>query len=219
MGDQILSAVQKKAHFWANVLGRLCGVRAVFLSGSLVTENADSLSDIDFFIIAKRGQIWTARFFIFLVLRICGQLATEKKHAGRICPNHFVVEDFITLRQQNAYTAEMFSRNIPLYDPYDVYLKFAKANTWVNEFGCHFSVKNNGSKRLQEPQNPTCFVRILERFLRWVQYQKIKRNPLTQLPGAQIVLTNKELRFHPRPKSPPAPNDPPYGVLTYESSQ
>ena len=82
-----------RAKFWANFLGKLPGVAAIFLSGSMASGKATKKSDIDFFILAHPGKIWTARFFIFFVLKSMGKLSKPHHHEGQICPNHFITTD------------------------------------------------------------------------------------------------------------------------------
>jgi len=60
---------------WATKLGKLPGVAAIFLSGSRAQDRGTDESDIDFFIIARPGQIWTARFFVLVTLKLHNQLA------------------------------------------------------------------------------------------------------------------------------------------------
>jgi predicted nucleotidyltransferase len=193
--------LHKKAFRWAHVLGSLPGVRAIFLSGSLATGNAKPTSDIDIFVIAKPGQIWTARFFIFIVLKIFNQLAKPHHHAGKICPNHFITEDSLEIQEQDAYAAHLFSRNIPLYDPKNIFSEFMAVNKdWWEKFG-YKDQKNQfvGVQDFEPLQNISN--NSLEQFLRRLQIKRIKNNPEYKTPGAKIVLTDTELRFHPEPKN------------------
>jgi len=98
-----------KAKFWARILGLLPSVRAIFLSGSVAQGRATDSSDIDFFIIARHGQIWTARFFVFLILKIFRQIRTSKNHAGKICPNHFITDTHLEIQEKDVYSANLFS--------------------------------------------------------------------------------------------------------------
>ena len=204
-GDLYLDKAQK----WAKILGKCPGVMAIFLSGSIPQGKATDQSDIDFFIIAREGQIWTARFFVFLVLKLCQQIATESDHAGKICPNHF-----IKIQEQDKYAANLFSHNIPLYDPYNLWSEFVKANEeWIGEFGYKFfkfvqgnpsalgaSPLKKGERILKSPLRGG-FRGPWEQTLKSIQTKKIKNNPDYKLPGAKIVLEDHELRLHPKPKN------------------
>ena len=196
--------LHQKAQHWARRLGRLPGVLCVSLSGSMATGRATSWSDIDLFFICAPGQIWTARFFVFLVLKGLGAIATEAKHAGQICPNHFITADSLRLRQQAKYTADLFSSAIPLFDPYGIWPHFQAQNKdWIASFGHEYKTEVT-PKKLHLPKRKNGLWRMVERVLRFGQIHKIRRNPQFQRPGAQIVLSETELRFHPSPRVPNA---------------
>ena len=198
-----MDKVRKKAHFWAQIIGRLPGVAAVFLSGSLAQGRAKSTSDIDFFIITYSGCIWTARFWTNLILKLTFNLSKPKHHQARICPNHFITANSLEIVEQDAYSAHLFSHNQALYDPHHLWPDFVKANDWVHEFGEAFPVlvetvsSRSRAFELIEKAKPSSG----EKLLRMIQMAKIKRNPDFKLPGAKIILKDTELRFHPDPKN------------------
>ncbi len=190
----------KKAKFWAKILGYCPSVVAIFLSGSVAIGNAKKSSDIDFFIIARNGRIWTARFFVFLVLKLFRQLAKPENHAGKICPNHFITDDCLEIVEQDQYAANLFAHNITLSDFKNIFPVFAQTNQkWVTKFGESFSdydLKRNPSFSLMTNKPSR-----LESFLRKIQIKKIQKNPDYQKQNAKIILENNELRFHPEPKN------------------
>ena len=189
----------KKAKFWAQILGKFPGVRAIFLSGSLAQKKGNKNADIDFFIIARHGQIWTARFFIFIVLKIFCQLAKEKNHAGKICPNHFISDQNLEIQEQDAYAAHLFSNNQPLYDPDNLFSLFIKTNKhWMKTFGIIPTIPIDLIP-IQSRNNH--YKNWFESFLKKIQINKIKKNPEYYFPEAKIVLSDTELRFHPKPKN------------------
>ncbi len=191
----------RKAEKWAKICGILPGVRAIFLSGSIAAGRATKKSDIDWFIIAKHGQIWTARFFVFLVLKLSGEMVSEKNHAMKICPNHFITDMQLEIKEKDTYSAELFSHNFPLYDPDHIFLNFVEKNSqWVKKFREHFpDVPPPGFGT--NPRKPGFLARLLEKFLAVFQIMKIRSNPDYKLPGAKIILEDEELRFHPKPKN------------------
>lgn len=199
-----LRKLRKKADLWAQKLGKLMGVRAIFLSGSVAQGTADKSSDIDFFFIARKNQIWTARFFVFLWLKINREITRPQEHAEKICPNHFITEENLEIQEKDAYSAHLFSHNIPLYDPDHLFPRFAQTNQkWVQKFGESFEGKALQIKiePLPERKSKEIFQKVLEKFLEKVQKEKIKRNPNFKNPQAKIILTERELRFHPKPKN------------------
>lgn len=196
--DQILL---KKASLWAKTLGHLPSVQAIFLSGSIASGKARKTSDIDFLIIARAGQIWTARFFIFIVLKTFGQLSKPNHHAGKICPNHFLTDHSLEIDEKDAYAAQLFSHNIPLYDPLSLWSNFVDENKeWIESFGETFEEIPD---KIFGPPRKRFRVRksLWEVFFRWIQRTKIINNPEYKKPGAKIILSDQELRFHPIPKN------------------
>ena len=191
----------RKAYFWSKILGRLPGVRAVFLSGSVAQGLAKETSDIDILVVAKYRRIWVARFLIFSVLKFFEQIATEKDHAGKICPNHFITDHSLEIQEKDAYSAALFSCNIPLYDPDHVFPHLVAANEeWIKSFGERFfEPPAPGFGLPKKTKNlPKLVIEIL---MKRLQIWKIKKNPDFQIPGAKIILSDTEIRFHPRPKS------------------
>lgn len=200
----------KKAQKWAKILGRCPGVMAIFLSGSLSQGKATEQSDIDFFIIAREDQIWTARFFVFLVLKLCWQIATEKDHASKICPNHFITHQHLEIQEQDEYAANLFSHNIPLYDPFSLWSEFVEANkSWIEGFGYTFFLPLEQGEMPDRAEGIECSISRhstntwAECMFKSLQTQKIKSNPNYKHPRAKIVLEDHELRFHPKPKNTP----------------
>ena len=199
----------QKAQRWAHRLGKIPTVEAVFLSGSLATGKATQASDIDLFVIVRPGTIWCTRAEVFVLLKIFRQLAKPDNHAGKICPNHFITSDNLELNEKNAYSAEMFSQNVPLYDPRNIFVEFAEANGWVREFGYTFQITNN---KKQKPKTRylifdicslvfVALAKLLEPFLKYPQKWKIERSKIFKKGGHGIFLEDTELRFHPILKS------------------
>ena len=191
----------KKAEKWARILGKLPGVQAIFLSGSLASGKAKNSSDIDFLIIARSGQIWTARFFVFVVLKLCGQIAKPHNHKGQICPNHFITDHSLKIEEKDAYAAQLFCHNIPLYDPHELWRNFVDENKeWIESFG--ETLHEIPEKHFGPPSKKSQIHHSLwETFFRKMQKKKIMKNPEYKPPGAKIVLNENELRFHPKPKN------------------
>jgi len=91
----------KRAEFWTRLIARLPYVKAVAVYSSLAIKNSDSESDIDLFIIASSGRLWTARFFVnsflkFFRLRPQGENAKDK-----FCASYFIGEENLSLSKVN----------------------------------------------------------------------------------------------------------------------
>ena len=91
----------KKATKWAKKLGKQKYVEAIFLSGSLAQGHASQEADIDFFIIATPGRIWTARFRVFVQLKApTGNSPNRTIMLARFCPNHFITADHLEIAEK-----------------------------------------------------------------------------------------------------------------------
>lgn len=187
-------------------LSRLPGVVAIFLSGSHAQGTANQDSDIDLFIIAQPGRIWTARFFVYATLFLTGKMRRTRDTKNKFCPNHFITADSLEIQEKDAYSAHLFSHNIPLHDVNNIFAQFAIINQpWAQNFGESFDSQWLMARSQREKKNPhkipNSLQKLTESFLKYLQKKKIQHHPDTQLPGAKIILTDTELRFHPRPKN------------------
>jgi len=185
----------------AQKLGKLPGVAAIFLSGSLAQGHGGQNSDIDFFVIAHPGQIWTARFFVFVYLKLKKQLAKPHDHAGKICPNHFITTNQLEIQEKDAYSANLFSHNQPAYDPGNIFVEFVQQNQWVRDFGEKFVYPVGTGRDLSRAGRDRPLRKPIEFVLKHLQTRIIKNNPEFKTPGAKIILTSTELRFHPNPRN------------------
>ena len=184
-------------------LTNLPGVEAIFLSGSRAQGHASENSDIDLFILATPGRIWTARFFVYITLFLKRKMRRSKNTKNLFCPNHFITTSSLKIQEKDAYSAHLFSHNIPLHDMNNYFVQFAKINQkWVQKFGESFD-KEILKKRTSplKIKVPTIFERWIESIFKYIQKAKILRHPDTKLLGSKIILNDTELRFHPRPRN------------------
>lgn len=196
---------RKKAQRWAHFLAWMPGVSAIFLSGSIPQGRVNKNSDIDFFIVAESGQIFTARFFVAGFLRLFNQLANDKgNHAGKICPNHFITDDSLLIKEQDDYAAKLFSHNEFLAGDIRVWEMFVSQNKeWIKAFG--YSFKN---------YFPVCFLEkiefyhknnwLIKKLENWCKNHQIKRfnkNKEKLEKVAKVWFTDTEIRLHPVPKN------------------
>ncbi len=186
------------------ILSQIKSLKCISISGSFVTGDFKDSSDYDIFCICVPGRIWTTRFLVQLFLILAGKIAREKNHAGKICPNHFITTDGLRLQQQNEYTANLFSKAFSVYDPNGIWGHFQAANKeWIKAYGYNYLDEKRVDSVLIQNSKKGCIGDLFEKMVEKIQRWKIAQNPLTRLPKAQIILSDKELRFHPRPKSIP----------------
>lgn len=194
----------------ARLLSFMPYVQAVFASGSLALENTDYDSDLDLFIITKSGRIWTARFIINSVLDVLGlkRKPKDKIAPNKICPNHLIADNALTITNQNIFTAKVYSHLVPIYVRSRSLLKnFQHDNQWINSYICNwsfptehlvhnFSVATN-IKYAKEAILNTKLGKLIENLCRKYQKHRIEKNPLTHNPHGRIEYDDNRLEFHP----------------------
>lgn len=126
----------KKVVRW---LALLPGVRLIGVCNTLAYSNAREESDIDLFIIAEKGKVWTARFYCLLFLKIFGLRPKAGKTKDRFCLSFFVDADNLDLTTQalprdDIYLWYWINQLCPVYDAGGYYQKFKAANSWTKKY-------------------------------------------------------------------------------------
>ncbi len=93
-------------------------IQNIFACNSLGFLHSRPESDIDLFIVVRRGRIWCARFFAVLVAKLFGRPhATHFKDA--VCLSFFAVEganmEKVALAQDDVYFRHWLAHLLPLY--------------------------------------------------------------------------------------------------------
>lgn len=178
-------------------------VRLVGLNGSMMTGLLHEGSDIDFFIIAKRGHIFTARILSTTLVKLLGLHRTPHHVAGRICLNRYAADDYLQISPRNLYHAWVFHNLYPLAgEPYFA-RAFSRANRWMAVYGL--------SPQVPRPFWQLGFARIIQAVLEvllhpWAaalerraaawQRNRAAHDTRVNHPESVVVLTDDELRFH-----------------------
>lgn len=111
-------------------------LRMVAVCNSLSFGIVDEKSDIDLFVVAKKGRLFTVRFFLTLVLSLLGVRRHGKSVSGRFCLSFFVDESALGFSEiaikKDLYLAYWVKKIVPVYGSRDVFLRFKESNQWVN---------------------------------------------------------------------------------------
>lgn len=106
-------------------------VRFAGITGKSAVEGPRMNDDIDLFIIAKSGFIWTTRFIVVSLAKMLGI------HGGNgVCLNLFFDELDLTITKikQNSYIAHEILQMKPLVDKESIFYAFIETNKWIFEY-------------------------------------------------------------------------------------
>jgi glycosyltransferase involved in cell wall biosynthesis len=180
-----------------SVLAKLPFVRALILSGGVVHKNPSARPDIDLFVVAARGRVYTAYTWLVLMTKLLGKRAL-------VCPNYLVDEGELAVAyHRDLFTAHQLVSARP-FSGRASYEQWCRANeAWVKEIFPGFVPKAEGSaveasvlQRAGElalaPMGTT-----VERLLRaaWRFRLGPKRRP-THAESRDVVLSDGILKLH-----------------------
>ena len=192
----------------ARFFGYLPFIDFVFGAGSMALGNVHQDSDFDVIVGAKSGRIFTTRFFCVLMFGLLGRRRQKLSHkeaaSDNICFNHFVAPESYCLRPpHNIYWQELYRNLVPIYGREEKIGEFFKANGWIGERNYSDDLRH----KFHKPGFAGLFLEkilgggfgdFIERFLKYVQVQRIKKS-LKDSMGFEprLVFNDKELEFHP----------------------
>ncbi len=194
-------------------------VRALAGSGSLAVDNTKHTSDLDIFVIAKEGRVWTTRLMLLVASQILGRRRVygERSAPDMLCLNHYITDRALRISSdiQNVCMAMQYTSLVPLFSD-SLVRTFQQRNVfWMNaqvrlpagiggpsvphRYTISLPVwmlviKEQVEKILLEPIGD-----YLERFAELLQRAVISRHRTSR---GRIVLAYHELAFHPDTKVP-----------------
>ncbi len=130
----------KKARIFARCIAHIPFIRLVCVCNSLGFNHAQEESDIDFFIVAKKGSMWFVRLLTTGLAHILGQRPTSIHQKDRLCLSFYISDDSLDisrlqLQEHNGFPDVYFSfwilYCVPLYDEQSTFDAFVKENAWV----------------------------------------------------------------------------------------
>lgn len=203
--------------FWARVrqygqyIVQVPFVEMIAVCNNLAYDNAAESSDIDLFIVIKRGRMWLARLIITLILQFFGVRRYGSKIAGRFCLSFFVTPKKLDmkpllLRPEDPYMAYWTKLIKPIYGK-DMYSKFVDENKgWLNEqYGLSFDEKLDqqiafSGKSIHKKFWEWIFKGWLGDLLEWILKKTFKKRTLAKSrklgPEASVVVMDDMLKFH-----------------------
>lgn len=190
-------------------------VRMVAVGNTLAIEHAREDSDIDFFIIAKTGRLWTVRLISLLLLQLAGLRRHGRHIQDRLCLSFYATEEALDLStlakpSLDPYLAYWVASLWPVYGK-ETYKKFWQANFWIKQFlPTVFARETNGPRRVDESWFSKswrigfeCILdgvlgNALEKFCRLIMLRRIysHSNSRLQRQETDVVVSDRILKFH-----------------------
>lgn len=126
-------------------------IRAMAITGSLPTDNADDDGDPDFLVITARNRIWTVFFFLGSIQKLTS--------IQTLCPNFYISEEDLGIAPRDFYNARELTQAIPLMGP-DLFDRFLQANDWVADYVPNYQ---RIPHREEQPLPPSAPLRLMGR--------------------------------------------------------
>lgn len=190
----------KKQKRWKKVIGVLRffpGIEGIALCNLLPLSFTKSTSDIDIFILAKEGRVWTTRFFVTFFLRLLRLRPGEAKR-DPIDASFFVstsAYDFspLFLQPKDPYFSFWLRSLLPVYEKKTgIFKTFFEANAFVD----YAIIPELSTPQTHPFQFPT-FGEIGETFFKRIQLRIMPVTLRTRMnQSTDIVVNDALLKFH-----------------------
>lgn len=130
----------RRARQVASVLRLVPFVRFIGVVNTLALDNARPESDIDLFIIVKRGRLWLTRALVTALVHAMGIRRHGSTVTDRVCLSFYVSDGALNLEPlkhpaiaHDSYLAYWVTEVVPLYSRGDAWQSFLHANEWVTK--------------------------------------------------------------------------------------
>ncbi len=200
-------------------------VRMVAVCNTLAFNNPTKESDIDLFVVVKRGRLFLARTFATILFTILGVRRHGRKIAGRFCLSFYVTEDALNIEgvkrgPDDIYLPYWLLTLKPVYGE-AVYEELLRQNTWIQKYFPRSVELENGAEDDGNDSAAADSSRVLKNrpFLRgiaglqekiydkklgdkleaWIagkQMARHQRNFRELGPDASVVVSDSMLKFH-----------------------
>lgn len=185
-------------------------LRMVAVCNNLAFGKVDGKSDIDLFIVAKKGRLFFVRSVITLLLHLRGVRRHGRKISGRFCLSFFVDDSFLALSKvsiaRDFYLAYWTKSMVPVFDD-GIFSLFIKKNAWVDDY-FDSSVKFE-RKVFEDSVGRKTFLNKLYSFVfsgyvgdfleailkKWQIKRALKKSKIADK-GASLIVEDHILKFH-----------------------
>ena len=219
--DRYLIAERKmnRALRFARACAYVPGVAMIAVCNTLAFSNSRDSSDIDFFIVAKRGYLWFVRASAIVLSMLFGKRLSERHIRDALCLSFFADDaalDFAGLsipkhsEIDDVYLAVWVSRCVPLYNEGGAYERFWRCNAWSQQIlPNRLEYVPNHMRRIRLPRYAQSLKRALTamlapfqqsiecacRAIQWKKFPDDIRRAAVQADSG-VVITDSILKFH-----------------------
>lgn len=199
-----------RTHQYTKYLKKTPFIKMFAVCNNLAFDNAKETSDIDLYIVVKKGRMWTARILTTAIMQFFGVRRHGNKIAGRFCLSFFVTEEKLSMKEHakkvDPYLGYWTKLIKPVYGR-QVFERFKKENeTWLNqEFGLNFSEENEKQLAFERKSKQKLFFEwclngrignVIESALKKVFKKRAKQKAKALGPKASILISDQTLKFH-----------------------
>lgn len=199
--DLLQSRKRRRAILVTKWLVRLSGVRFVALANTTALGNARDEGDLDFFIITKKGMIWSSRFFGGAPFKLIGWMPTNENSRDAVCLSYFITDDGLDLSSHqltpdDPYFRHWFLSLLPLYDD-GVSEQFWSQNAELRQrhpFAEKWIVPPDLAVQKPGITKPTFLAEPLARWFQMRWFPQSIRNRMNR--DTTVMVNDKALKFH-----------------------
>lgn len=205
--EKVEKNLWKKVFKYVRFLKFVPFLRMAAVCNNLSFGMVDEKSDIDLFIVAKKGRLFLVRIIVTFIFSVLGVRRHRNKVAGRFCLSFFVDDEFLDFSkialENDIYLAFWIKNLVPVVDD-GVSKEFFMKNKWIgNYFENDFIIKG---KVIIKPE------RFLRNFLTWIfdgsfgnfvekklknwQMKRAKEKVSTVADNSGLMIGEHILKFH-----------------------
>lgn len=175
-------------------------IKMVAVCNNLSFGKVDVSSDIDLFIVAKRGRLFTVRIFVTIFFQIFAVRRHGNKEAGRFCLSFFIDDSVMDLEsiaiKNDIYLAFWINNLKPIIDS-GCALEFIGANHWIDSY-FYTEVDLDMSYCNWRPSGIFNFLipNFFEKLMRSWQLRRARQKAKLAGPESSLIISSHILKFH-----------------------
>jgi len=126
----------RRARFVASFLRIVPFVRFIGVVNSLAFDLVRPESDIDLFVIVRRGRLWQTRLAVTLLIQILGMRRHGRNVASRVCLSFFMTDRNLALEglkigDEDPYLVFWTAGVVPMFERGGTWMRFLRENGWT----------------------------------------------------------------------------------------